>query len=290
MQHLIQFLASGVTVGAIYAMVALGFTLIYNSSHVVNFAQGEFVMLGGMITASLWIAGVPLMFAAIAAVTIAAATGVFLYEFALRPATNASVISLIIITIGASILLRGIAQVVFGTEVLSLPGMFGDKPIVIEGVAILPQSLVVVASALVVVAGFWLFMERTLVGKAVYATATNPAAAQLMGISTRAMIRFTFVISAAIGALAGIMITPISLMSHDAGTMLALKGFAASMLGGMGSPIGAVVGGLILGLLESLSAGFISSKYKDATAFILIVLVLFVFPSGLLGRASHERI
>lgn len=290
MQHLIQFLVSGITVGAIYAMVALGFTLIYNSSHVVNFAQGEFVMLGGMITASLWIAGLPLVFAAVAAVTITAATGVILYEFALQRAKNASVLSLIIITIGASILLRGIAQVVFGTAVFSLPGVFGDKPIAIGGVVILPQSLVVVASTIVVVVGFWLFMERSLIGKAVYATATNPAAAQLMGISTRAMIRFSFAISAAIGALAGVMITPISLMSHDAGTMLALKGFAASMLGGMGSPIGAVVGGLLLGLIESLSAGFISSQYKDATAFIIIILVLFAFPSGLFGRTSYERI
>lgn len=290
MQNLLQFLISGVTIGVIYAIVALGFTLIYNSSHVVNFAQGEFVMLGGMITANLFAAGTPLFLAASFAIIVTSIVGILLYELALRSAKDASVTILIIITIGASIMLRGIAQLAFGTEAFSLPGVFGDQPIALGGVIVLPQSLAVISSVIVVAVGFWLFMERTLFGKAIQASAANFAAAQLMGISTRSMIRTTFAISAAIGAFAGIMITPISLMSHDGGTLLALKGFAAWILGGIGSPVGALIGGLLLGVVESLSAGFISSKYKDATAFIMILLVFFVFPSGLFGRASHERV
>jgi branched-chain amino acid transport system permease protein len=148
----------------------------------------------------------------------------------------------------------------------------------------------VLVSAATIVVGLWLFIDRTLLGKALIATAANRLAAQLIGIDTRKLIDFSFALSAAIGAAAGILITPITLTSYDAGTVLALKGFAAAMLGGMGSAVGAVVGGLVLGLLEALSAGYISSNYKDAVAFLIILLVLVIMPEGLFGRAQVERV
>jgi branched-chain amino acid transport system permease protein len=197
---------------------------------------------------------------------------------------------LIMITIGASIFLQGIAQQVFDKRFHSLPPFISGEPLRLAGAAILPQSILVLACAAAIVVGLWLFIDRTLFGKALIATAANRLAAQLIGIDTRKLIDFSFGLSAAIGAVAGILITPITLTSYDAGTVLALKGFAAAMLGGMGSGVGAVMGGVVLGLLEALSAGYISSNYKDAVAFLIILLVLVFMPQGLFGRARVERV
>ena len=290
MDQLLQFVFSGLTVGAVYALVALGFTLIYNASDVINFAQGEFVMLGGMVTVFAFAAGVPLPLAALLAIAVAVVTGLLLHRFASEPARGASAVTLIIITIGASILIRGLAQIVFDRQFHSLPAFSGEEPIRVLGASILPQSLWVLGGAAAIVAVLWLVMERTLLGKAVRATAANRLAARLVGIDTTLVLAFAFGISGAIGAMAGILITPITLTSVTVGTLLALKGFAAVMLGGMGNPVGAVVGGLALGLLESLAAGFISSTYKDAVAFLVILAVLFVLPQGLLGRRGVERV
>lgn len=290
MAELLQFAFSGLTVGAVYALVALGFTLIYNASDVINFAQGEFVMLGGLVTVFLVAAGLPLPIAALLAVAAATLVGVALYRFAIETARGANAVTLIMITIGASIFLRGAAQVIFDKRYHSLPPLFGDTPIRFGGAAILPQSLVVLAGAVVIVVLLWAFVDRTLFGKAVLATAANKLAASLVGIDTRLTVGFSFAISAAIGAIAGILVTPITLTSYNIGTLLALKGFAAAMLGGIGSAVGAVLGGLLLGLLEALSAGYLSSEFKDAVAFIVIPVVLFARPQGLLGRARVERV
>jgi branched-chain amino acid transport system permease protein len=290
MAQLLQFISSGLTVGAIYALVGLGFTLIYKASDIINFAQGEFVMLGGMTTVFVGAAGVPLPLAALIAVAVTTAIGLALHRFAVAPARGASPVVLIMITIGASVFLRGIAQIVFDKRFHSLPPLIDSDPIQFGGAAILPQSLVVLASATVIVIVLWLFIDRTLLGKAVIATAANRLAARLVGIDTRRIVDFSFAVSAAIGAIAGILITPIALTSYDAGTLLALKGFAAAMLGGIGSAPGAVVGGLSLGMIEAFSAGYLSSNYKDAVAFLIILLVLFWMPQGLFGRAKIERV
>ncbi len=290
MAGLLQFVFSGLTVGAVYALVGLGFTLIYNSSSIINFAQGEFVMLGGMITVFAALAGVPLVWAAAIAIVVTTSIGVALHRCAIEPARGSSPVVLIMITIGASIFLQGVAQQVFDKRFHSLPPFVSGEPLRLAGAAILPQSVLVLVSAATIVVGLWLFIDRTLLGKALIATAANRLAAQLIGIDTRKLIDFSFALSAAIGAVAGILITPITLTSYDAGTVLALKGFAAAMLGGMGSAVGAVVGGLVLGLLEALSAGYISSNYKDAVAFLIILLVLVIMPEGLFGRAQVERV
>jgi len=290
MADFLQFCFSGLTVGAVYALVALGFTLIVNASDVINFAQGEFVMLGGMAAVFLAMAGVPLPWAALIAVLATVAVGLVLYRLAIEPARGASAVTLIMITIGASIFLRGAAQVVFDKRFHSLPHVLGSDPIRLGGAAIMPQSLVVLAGAAVIVVLLWLFVDRTLLGKAVIATAANRLAARLVGIDTRRIVGLSFAVSAAIGAVAGILVTPITLTSYDVGTLLALKGFAAAMLGGIGSAPGAVLGGLMLGMLEAFSAGYLSSKYKDAVAFLVILAVLLAMPQGLLGRGRVERV
>ena len=290
MPELLQFLLSGITVGAVYALAALGFTIIYNASDVVNFAQGEFVMLGGMITVFTYASGLPLPLAALIAIIVTAAIGVALYKLAIEPARGAPVVSLIIITIGASIFIRGVTQLVFDKQIHRFPAFSGDQPILIGGATILPQSLWVIVGALAIFFCLWLFFTRTLIGRAVLATANNRIAAQLVGINTNYVMTLSFAMSAAIGALAGVLVTPITLTSYDVGLALALKGFAAAMLGGMGNPKGALVGGLLLGILEAMTAGYISSQYKDAAAFVVIIAVLFAMPQGLFGRQSTDRV
>lgn len=290
MDALMQFVFSGLTVGAVYALVALGFTIIYNASDVVNFAQGEFVMLGGMITVFAFDAGLPLPLAALLAIVATVAIGVALNKFAIEPARRAPVVSIIIITIGASILIRGATQVLFDKQLHRLPAFSGDDPIHLLGATLLPQSLWVIGGAFAIFIALWLFFTRTLLGKAVLATANNRLAAQLVGINTGFVMTLSFALSAAIGALAGVLVTPITLVSYDVGVGLALKGFAAAMLGGMGNPKGALVGGLLLGLFEALTAGYISSQYKEAVAFVVILAVLFVMPQGLFGQKTTERV
>lgn len=290
MSELLQFLFSGLTVGAIYALVALGFTLIYRASDVVNFAQGEFVMLGGMATVSLAGVGLPLPLAAVLAVLLAVAVGLLLHRLAIEPARGAGAVTLVIITIGASIFLRGAAQIVFDKQLHQLPAFSGDTPVSVLGATILPQSFWIMGGAVALVTLLWAFINRTIVGKAILATAGNRLAARLVGIDTDRIVGLSFALSAAIGAIAGILAAPITFTSYDIGTMLALKGFAAAMLGGMGSPTGAIAGGLLLGVLEALGAGYLSSSYKDAVAFVVILAVLFAMPNGLFGQAARERV
>ncbi len=290
MSELLQFLFSGLTVGAVYALVALGFTIIYNASDVVNFAQGEFVMLGGMVTWFAHAAGLPLPLAALVAILATAALGVAINKLAIEPARGAPVVSLIIITIGASVFLQGAAQLVFDKQIHSFPAFSGDTPLRIGGATIQPQSLWVIGGALVVFAGLWLFFTRTLLGRAVLATSNNRLAAQLVGINTNFVMTLSFALSAGIGALAGVLATPITLTAYSVGIGFALKGFAGAMLGGMGNPKGALAGGFLIGLIEALTAGYLSSTYKEAAAFVVILLVLFFMPQGLFGRKSTERV
>ena len=290
MAEFLQFLFSGLTVGAIYALVAIGFTLIYNASDVVNFAQGEFVMLGGMTTVFLGYVGVPLPLATIVAILATTAVGFALYRLAIATAREADAVTLIIITIGASIFIRGVAEIVFDKRFHSLPPLLSNDPIRVDGAAILPQSLVVLAGALIILLLLWAFIERTMFGKAVIATSANRIAARLVGIDTQIIVGACFALAAAIGAIAGILVTPITLTSYNVGTLLALKGFAAAMLGGIGSATGAVVGGILLGLLEALAAGYVSASYKDAVAFVVILTVLFAMPHGLFGKTKVERV
>jgi branched-chain amino acid transport system permease protein len=286
----VQYLMSGLTSGAIYALAGLGFALIYNASQVINFAQGEFIMIGGMATATLVAAGVPLALAIPAALALSVATGVALERIAVSRAKGADVVAIIIITIGASIFLRGAAQVVWDKEFHALPAFSGEQPLHLLGATMMPQSLWVLGVAAAVILGLGWFFGRTLFGKAMLATSYNPLAAQLCGIPVGMVLLAAFALSALLGAIGGIVITPITFTSYEAGIMLGLKGFSAAVLGGLGNGLGAVVGGLIVGIAEALAAGYLSSAYKDAIAFVIILLVLFFMPNGLFGRRGTERV
>ncbi len=290
MSSFLQFLFSGVTVGATYALAALGFSIIYNASGVINFAQGEFIMLGGMAAVVFAALGLPLPLAIVAAVAAVAVAGLLVEKFAIEPAKNAEVVTLIIITIGASLFIRGIVQVVLGKGSHTLPAFSGDTPIELGGATLLPQSVWALGVTLVIVALLVWFFTRTLQGKAMLATSHNKLAAQLVGINTKTILLASFGLSAALGALGGILITPITGTSYDVGIMLGLKGFVAATLGGLGSGAGAIVGGLLLGVLEAMTAGYVSSAYKDAAPFVLILLVLFFMPRGLFGAKVTERV
>lgn len=291
MAEFLQFLFSGLTVGAIYAMVGVGFAIIYNASQVINFAQGEFVMIGGMATVALTAnVGLPLPLAIPLAIAIAALAGLALQKFAIEPSRGASVVTVIIITIGASIFIRGVVEVVLGKNDRALASFSGDEPLRIAGATLLPQSLWVLGALVAVAVGMKLFFDRTRVGKAMLATAQNRLAAQLVGIEVSRIMLLSFGLSAALGALAGLLTAPITLTRYDVGIMLGLKGFCAAILGGLGSAWGALVGGLLLGIVEQMSAGYISSAYKDAVAFVIILGVLFVRPSGLFGARGTDRV
>jgi branched-chain amino acid transport system permease protein len=286
----LQFLFSGVTVGATYALAALGFTLIYNASNVINFAQGEFIMLGGMLAVYFTQAGLPLPVSLILAIVIPAVVGVLVEKLAIEPVKGAETVTLIIITIGASLFIRGLIQVWLGKATHSLPSFSGDAPIEILGATLLPQSLWVLGVTALVVVALWYFFSRTLQGKAMLATSFNRLAAELVGINTSWVLFMSFAMSAALGALGGILVTPITLTSYDVGIMLGLKGFVAAVVGGLGSGLGAVLGGLLVGVLEAMGAGYISSSYKDAIPFVLILLILFFKPRGLFGGKSTDRV
>lgn len=286
----LQYLFAGLTSGAIYALAGLGFAIIYNASSVINFAQGEFIMIGGMAAATLVAAGMPLPLAALVAVAGTMLVGMVLEKLAVEPAREAGTMAIIIITIGASILLRGLAQLAWGKGFHTLPAFSGERPLAVAGATLMPQSLWVLGVVVAVIVALWWFFSRTLFGKAMLATSYNRLAAELVGIGSRRVLLAAFALSALLGAVGGVVVTPITFANTDAGIMLGLKGFAAAVLGGLGSGLGAIVGGLIVGLVEALAAGTLSSAYKDAIAFVIILVVLIFMPQGLFGKKAVDRV
>ena len=286
----LQYLVSGLTQGSIYALVGLGFTVIYAVTRIINFAQGEFVMLGGMLSFTLACsAGIPLVPALLLSVLIAAAVGAIMYLLAIRTARKASVISLIIITIGAAIFIRGIAGVLWGVDYVRPPFFTGDESISFLGAYIHPQALWIIGTTLVVTILLHLFLSHTMVGKALKACAINPRASGLVGINTRAMALIAFAIAAALGGIGGVVMAPLTLTSYNVGVMLGLKGFVAASIGGFKSPVAAVIGGLMLGIVESLAVGLdwgpFTSAYKDVIALVVLLLILLIRS----GRLAAEE-
>jgi branched-chain amino acid transport system permease protein len=289
--ELTQYLISGLTSGAIYAIIALGFTIIYNATEVINFAQGEFVMLGGMVMVAVDATGrFPLPVSFIVAVSSVTLVGMMFQRLAIQPVRRPSAITLIIITVGASIFLRGVAMLVWGKDPVGLRPFSGVTPIALGGATLTPQSLWVFSVSLVVMTLLQFFYRHTITGKAMRACAFSRRAARLVGISVDRMVLISFALSAAMGAAAGIVVAPITLCGYDVGTMLGLKGFCAAVLGGLGSSPGSILGGFLLGVLEAFGAGLISSGFKDAIAFLILLMVLFLRPSGLLGPREVRRV
>ncbi len=286
-----HLLVAGITNGSIYALIALGYCLIQNATGLVNFAQGEFVMLGAMIV--IWLHNglqIPIPIAFPISILLVAAVGMALEQGPIRRSRNRDVLTLVMITIGASISLRGASMMLWGKGSRIFPSIGGDSPFIFLDAAILPQSLWIMGFSVLVLALLYFFFHRTLVGKAMRAVSDNRLGAALIGISANRLTALAFAVSGSLGALAGILVTPITSMSYDGGLMLGLKGFSAAILGGYGSVPGAVLGGIVLGVMESLGAGLISSAYKDAIAFLLLLAILFVRPAGLFGKIHVRRL
>lgn len=286
-EQLLQYLLSGVTMGSIYAIVAIGYNIIYNTTGIINFAQGEFVMLGGM-TAISFNAFMPLPLAVLFSVIIVSFVGAFIDIALIRRMKKPTVLNLVIITIGLSTVIREIALHIWDEKVRSLSYFTGNasSSINIFGAYISPQVVWVLAVSSVIVLGLTFFFKYTLPGRSMRACSANAMAAQLCGINTKNMVTMSFMLSAAIGALAGCVVSPITMTQYDGGTSLAIKGFAVAILGGLGNSTGAVVGGLIIGVLEALSISILPLAYKDAIAIAILLLILFIKPSGLFGSSE----
>jgi len=286
-----QFFVIGINIGSIYGVVALGFNIIYNSTGVLNLAQGEFVMLGGLVMVAMttWL-GIPMPIGFIITVAIVTGVGILFERLAIHPSRNSDIVTLIIITVGVSVLLKGVAMFIWGKDYYFLPFFTSKKYLNFWEVSINTQTLWVMGIILLIVVILSLFFSKHIDGKAMLACQEDKEAGWLMGINVDRMILASFALSACIGGIAGIVITPIVLMDYERGTELAIKGFAAAVIGGMGSGGGALLGGLLLGILESLSAGMISSQYKNVIALSIFLIVLLVRPTGILGHPEIEKV
>ena len=286
-----QYLVAGLTYGSIYAIVGIGFNIIYNTTGIINFAQGEFVMLGGMIAVSLH-SVLPLPLAITGAVLLTMVIGGLIEITFLRWLVKPSVLRMIIITIGISILVREAALHLWGESVRSLPYFTGNAITALElgGVRVSPQVLWTLAMCSVIVVLLNLFFKYTMLGREMRACAANRDAASLCGIPTRNMVTLSFVLSAGIGALAGCVVSPITQTSYGIGTGLAIKGFTVAILGGLGNSMAAVAAGFLLGTLESFSIWVMPTAYKDAIAISILLVMLFVRPSGLFGNRELFRL
>jgi len=269
--------------------VALGFGVVHNTMGIVNFTQVDFVSLGGMVLYSaLFALGLPMPLALIAAVAAVTLIGLAVEVIGIRPSRSDSHLVLIFLTIGLSIILRGGMKIIWGKNRMAVPPLTGETPVHLAGASILPQTLWILALTAAAIVALVLFFRRTSLGLAMRAVAANEAAAAVVGLKVWRVKAMSFALAGALGGLAGCLVTPITTLSYDVGVLLGLKGFAAAILGGFGSFPGAILGGLILGLLESLGAAYLSSAYKDVIAFVVLLLVLFIRPRGLLGgKGSH---
>lgn len=288
MSPILQYIFSGLTVGAIYGLVAVGFNIMFNSASIMNFAQGQFVVLGGLIMVTLTTKlGIPMIVAFVMTLAAVVLIAAVLERACINPARDGTQVTLIIITIGLAVALEGGATVVWGKEAFTLPPFSGDEPIRLLGATLMPQTLWIMGVTGLMASLLALFLNRTIHGKAVLATAADKAAAELVGIDTRRIVLLTFCISAGLGATAGIVLTPLVLIDSGQGFMFALKGFAAAALGGMGNAPGALAAGFLLGIAEALGAGLLTSAYKDVIALAVLLLSLFIRPAGLLGKTSR---
>jgi len=279
-----QFFISGITFGAIYALVALGFVTIARASQIINFAQGEFVMLGGMLTFFFLKGGrLPYPLSALFALLVVVLIGFLLHLLVIYPLRKASLPILLIATLGASLFLSSSSALLFGTLPKALPPFMGKTPLEIGKFYVSPQSLYVLGITFLVLISLYLLSHRTHLGKAMEASSTDPLGADLCGISRNLMTFLAFGVSAGIGSIAGIFITPIFYVSYHSGILMGLKGFISAVLGGWGKYGGAILGGFVHGVVESLSVAFIPSGYKDGVAFVILLLILYFRPKGILG-------
>lgn len=286
----LQLLFTGLGIGSIYALVALGFVLIYRATNVVNFAQGDFAMLGAFAMVVLCIdLGLPYWAGIAITVAFMVAFGALFNLGVYYPLRHRTFLPVIISTIGASILLENGVLAAYGPRPQSLPGVFQSQGFSIGPVFFDSQYLTILAVTVVLVVLQYLFFERTLIGKKMQAVSQDKEMASLLGIPVASMIMLTFVYSATLGGIAGILVAPILFVSVNMGASIALKAFAASIIGGFGDVTGAIVGGLALGVIETFGASYISVPYKDAFGFLVLFVFLLVRPQGIFGERIAEK-
>ena len=290
MDAFLQFIIAGLKNGSIYALVALGFTIVFAATGAINFAQGEFFMLGGMLGAFFAGLGLPLSLAAIAAIIVTAAIGAVFELLAVRPIKDGDPLRIIMVTIGGAVLMRQMALHLLGPDERALDPFTRGASLKGFGAAVELQTIWIWMLTLIAVVALALLYRKTMFGRAMRATAIRRDAARLVGISTDRMVTASFALAAGLGALAGLAVAPLTQTSFHVGAGMGVKGFAAAILGGLGNPVAAVGGGLILGILESLTAGYIDSTYRDAVALVVLLVVLFVRPQGLFGGSGRVKV
>jgi branched-chain amino acid transport system permease protein len=281
---------SGLATGCVYALIALGFVLIFKATDVVNFAQGEFVMASGFMSYTLLIGlGFPYGLVLVSTIVLSGLMGVVLERVVVRPIMDAPIFSIVIATIGASIVLRSSAGIIYGYDVLPLPTIFSKGPVRFGFLQFTAMDLGVIGSSLAIMLALYLFFKLTKTGMAMRATAQSQTAARLMGVSVKRIFSLTWAISAAIGGVAGVLIAPIIYLDPNLG-FIGVKAFAGAILGGFGSIPGAIVGGMLLGVIENLSGYFFNAGIKQVSTYILLILVLVIRPSGFFGAAPIRKV
>ncbi len=291
MTDLLQFLVSGLTIGSIYALVALGYYLVFISTRVINFAQGALVQLGGMAALSLlvsWRLSYPSVF--LVTFLIMATVGIIFDRLLVGPAGRGDVLSSILMTIGGFIFFEQVIYVFWTKDELLFPAISGDRPFDFLGITVVPQALWILGITFVALAGLWFFFSRSVYGSAMMAAAEKPEAALLMGINVRMMTSLAWGLAAGLAAVAGMLIAPITFAGGSLCSEIGIKGFVAAVLGGITYAPGVVVGGLLLGIIEALTTGYVSSGWKDAISFALLIVILAMKPQGLLGRTQKEKV
>lgn len=288
---LLQLILSGLAQGSIYALVALGMTVVFRATGVVNFAHGEFFMLGAFaVYVLVQIAGLPFAAAAPIAILLLFFTGKVVERLLVRSIALSPHIILAMMTVAVSYLFRGLARVLWGREVLPMPPVFSLPPLQFGDLIVTSQDLIIGGITLLLVAAFFVFFHRTKYGRIAQAASATPRGATLVGINVDRFSGNMWGVAAALGAVAGILVAPITLLYPDMGAQVLIRAFAAMTLGGFGNLGGAVLGGLLMGVLEQLAGGYVSSALIDIFAYIVIIAVLLVRPQGLLGRAELQRV
>ncbi|WP_149538265.1 branched-chain amino acid ABC transporter permease [Siccirubricoccus phaeus] len=283
---------SGLTTGSIYALVALGIVLVYKATGTINFAHGDQLMIAGFLAYTLHVMlGLPYLVAMLGAVIGSFLLGALAERIGFRAVLRSNLINVVLATLGLSFVLKGVARLTWGgiSDYLSFPPLVSPDPIMIGDLILLPQQLVVTAGALVVMGLFALFFRLTTIGRAMQATADNPKAARLVGIRVEHIHMLAFAVGAAVAGAGATLMAPLTLLYPDIGFTLFIKGFAAAVLGGLTSLPGALVGGLAIGIVEALAAGYIHSSFLEVSAFIAIMLTLVLRPRGLMGGPPPRR-
>jgi len=285
-----QAIVSGVALGSVYALVAQGYYVTFTTTETVNFAQGEFLMVGALTSYTLMVlAGVNFLVALVAVVLLMAVMGMVVERVAIRPLRQLLSVGWILSTVGVSVILRQFAELYWGREQKRVPSIFGDAPIFVGGIGIYPQELFIVLASLLTMAALLVFLKRSTFGKALQAVAFNPAAAGLMGINVRQMVIVAYVISSILAGIAGLLVAPIIFAHAEMGALLGLKAFAAAIIGGIENPIGILVVGIGLGIAEFIAAG-INASFRDAATFLILILLLAWRPQGLFRRVTAEKV